>query len=425
LSEFTEGKTQIIKEENRYHPQIIHYYNEIIRNWNKLNFIIQKTLRSLKKSNKDKSYSNKLLLLATYRLTFEKADIETIIKELGQTDDIISFLKKLQTFSWKLALKGKSKLEKLSIKEAIPSFFIEHLVPVMNFDFLKENIKYMNQYTSQKDITFRVNTLPNNSLESLTDSIEKEFNKNNIKIRHDTKIPFIFHTSLKNKSKILLSDWYRNGKLIFQDKASAVIIQLLSPQSGDFICDMCAAPGIKTSIIAQLTKNEAQVICNDFNNKRLKFTKFFLNFLKVSNIFLINSDGTNFPVNLETKFDRILIDAPCTGSGTFLSNPELKWRQNPTFLHQNMLFQEKLLESGLKYLKPNGILVYSTCSLYPEEGELQIIKFKEALEPLTIPKWFSPSYKINFVELKGTGRLFPAIHKTQGFFVGKFKKKEI
>jgi len=378
----------------------------------------------LEKSNEDKNYTNELLLLATYRLIFEKADTETIIKELCQTDEIISFLKKLQTFSWKFALKGKSKLEKLSIKEAIPSFFIEHLLPVMNFDFLKENIRYMNQYTSQKNITFRINTLPNNSLESLTNLIEKDFNKNNIKFKQDTKIPFIFHTSLKNKRKILLSDWCKNGKLIFQDKASAVIIQLLSPQSGDFICDMCAAPGIKSSLIAQLTKNEARLICNDFNSKRLKLTKFFLNLLKVSNIFLINSDGTNFPVNLKTKFDRMLIDAPCTGSGTFLSNPELKWRQNPTFLHQNILFQERLLESGLKYLKPNGILIYSTCSLYPEEGELQIIKFEEALEPLTLPKWFSPSYKINNVELKGTGRLFPVIHKTQGFFVGKFKKKE-
>jgi len=377
----------------------------------------------LEKPNEYKPYTNELLLLATYRLIFERADIETVFKELGQRDDLISFLKKLQTYSWKFALKGKSKLEKLSIKEAIPNFFIEHLLTVMNFDFLKENIKFMNQYSSQKNITFRINTLPNNSLESLSNSIEKEFNKNNIKFRQDAKIPLIFHTSLKNKRKILLSDWYRNGNLIFQDKASAVIIQLLSPQSGDFICDMCAAPGIKSSLIAQLTKNEAKIICNDFNNKRLKFTKFFLNFLKVSNIFLINSDGTNFPVNLKTKFDRILIDAPCTGSGTFLSNPELKWRQNTAFLHQNILFQEKLLDSGLKYLKPNGILVYSTCSLYPEEGELQIIKFKEVLEPLTIPKWLSPSYKIDNVELKGTGRLFPAIHKTQGFFVGKFKKK--
>ncbi len=379
----------------------------------------------MEKTNEYKFYTNELLLLATYRLIFEKADIETIIKELGQKNDFISFLKKLQTFSWKFALKGKSKLEKLSIKEAIPSFFIEHLLPVIDFEFLKKNIRYMNQYASQKNITFRINTLPKNySLESLVNSIEKEFNKNNIMITQDAENPLIFHTALKNKRKILLSDWYRSGNLIFQDKASMEITKLLSPQMGDFICDMCAAPGIKSSIIAQLTKNEARLICNDFNSKRLKLTKFFLNLLKVSNIYLINSDGTNFPVNIKTKFDKILIDAPCTGSGTFLSNPELKWRQNSTFLHQNILFQEKLLESGLKFLKPNGILIYSSCSLYPEEGELQIIKFIEDLEPLTVPKWFSPSYEINNMELKGTGRLFPAIHRTQGFFVGKFKKKE-
>ncbi|MHA1337708.1 MAG: SAM-dependent tRNA/rRNA cytosine-C5 methylase, partial [Promethearchaeota archaeon] len=68
--------------------------------------------------------------------------------------------------------------------------------------------------------------------------------------------------------------------------------------------------------------------------------------------------------------------------------------------------------------------VYSTCSLYAEEGEMQILKFLDYLEPLQLPEWFGKSYKIDDKEIAGTGRLFPAIHKTKGFFVGKFKKKE-
>ena len=120
-----------------------------------------------------------------------------------------------------------------------------------------------------------------------------------------------------------------------------------------------------------------------------------------------------------------MLDAPCTGNGTFLTNPELKWRQNDNFLHQNTVLQKKLLEKALKLLKPNGILVYSTCSLYPEEGEHLIMNFQDFLEPQTLPKWFSPSYNIEGTVLPGTGRLFPAIHHTQGFFIGKFKKKEI
>ena len=119
-----------------------------------------------------------------------------------------------------------------------------------------------------------------------------------------------------------------------------------------------------------------------------------------------------------------MLDPPCTGSGTFLSNPELKWRQSEKFLNQNIILQKKLLRSAIKFLKPNGILVYSTCSLYPEEGEFQILEVLDHLYPLDLPKWFSPSYTINDSIIPGTGRLFPSTHQTQGFFIGKFKKKE-
>ena len=125
----------------------------------------------------------------------------------------------------------------------------------------------------------------------------------------------------------------------------------------------------------------------------------------------------------DIKFDKILIDAPCTGSGTFLSHPELKWRQNNAFLNQNVVIQKKLIESGLNLLKKGGILVYSTCSLYPEEGEYQINEIYDQITPLDLPQYFSKSYKINNTILKGTGRLFPSIHNTQGFFVSRLKKK--
>ncbi|MFX0032367.1 MAG: RsmB/NOP family class I SAM-dependent RNA methyltransferase [Candidatus Hodarchaeota archaeon] len=364
------------------------------------------------------------ILYATYRITFEKASIKPIIAELKLKNCFIPFLERLKTFSWKLALAEKTRLEKLSIKEAIPNFVIEHLMPVMAFDFLEKNIRYMNQFNNQKSISFRINTLSSgDSLPSLTNSILRELNKINVKIWKDKDIPSIFHTSPRNKSKILRTRSYKNAQIVFQDKASSAIVDLLSPKPREIIFDMCAAPGIKSSIIAQLTNNEAKIICNDFHQTRIEAARNFLTFLKVSNFYLINSDGTKLPFKSRKKFDRILIDAPCTGSGTFLLNPELKWRQNGRFLYQNTLIQEKLIKTALTFIKENGIIVYSTCSLYPEEGEQQIMKFKKFLEPLTIPKWFSPCYRIKNHILKGTGRLFPAIHKTQGFFVGKFKIK--
>ena len=82
-----------------------------------------------------------------------------------------------------------------------------------------------------------------------------------------------------------------------------------------------------------------------------------------------------------------------------------------------------MLATAIDYLKPDGILVYATCTLYPEEGELQILKVKDLLDPIQLPDWISPSYEINGEILNGTGRLFPHIHHSQGFFIGKFKKK--
>ena len=87
------------------------------------------------------------------------------------------------------------------------------------------------------------------------------------------------------------------------------------------------------------------------------------------------------------------------------------------------MLQEKLLKNALRLLKPSGVLVYSTCSLYPEEGELQVLKILEEVNPIKLPEWFSPSYKIKNRQIPGTGRLFPAINQTKGFFIGKFKKK--
>ena len=121
-----------------------------------MNFIINKTLRSF---DQNISVQNELLLFLTYRFVFEKAKIQDLLKEVDQNEEIFLFLKRLENFSWNIALKGKMRVELLSIKEAIPSFFVERLLPVMKFGFLKKNVRLMNQYNSQKTLTLRVNSL--------------------------------------------------------------------------------------------------------------------------------------------------------------------------------------------------------------------------------------------------------------------------
>lgn len=361
-------------------------------------------------------------LYTTYRVLWEHASEKEIIKEVKILDK--KFLNKLRSFSWNKALIHKDEKEKLSIIQSIPSFMIEHLLPVMNIDFLKENVKFMNRIGSKIEVSVRVNNLYGKlSSKDLSTQITEKFNKDKIDYRKDHDIPEMFWIPLSQKNRVVRNYFYQKGFLIFQDKASATVIKTLSPREEDRICDMCAAPGIKTSLIAQYMNNKGHILAGDFLLERVKMMKMLLTQLNVLNVHIINTDSIIFPIRFQNHFDKILLDAPCTGSGNLLANPELKWRQNKKFLRQNLILQRKLIESALKLLKPNGIFVYSTCSLYPEEGEYQILDFIDYLEPLDLPKWVSPSYKINNNTVPGTGRLFPLIHQTQGFFIGKFKKK--
>jgi len=416
LKNFLNGEIFEITSSERTNPILFHYYNEIIRYWSKLNFIIKKTLRSLNHFNNQDIIEIEKCLYFAYRIIWEAASNDSILKELKVDETpnnkkYSNFFNKLRSFSWDKALEGKSPEEKLSIEEAIPSFVIQHLSGVMSLDMLKNNIVSMNSL----DKTYFTAYIKGNIQNLL---ISENFKK-------DKEIENLYHYPNKFKSELLRSKLYQSGDLIILDKGSAAIVNILEPKINEKICDICAAPGIKTNLIAHITTNKARIIAGDFHTERVKIMKKLLLQLKNNNVHILNEDSITFPIRFENYFDRILIDAPCTGSGTFLNNPELKWRQNEGFLHQNITLQKKLFKTALKLLRPNGILVYSTCSLYPEEGEYIILDYLEQLEPLNLPKWFSPSYSINNSHVPGTGRLFPSIHNTQGFFIGKFKKKDL
>ncbi|MFX1499760.1 MAG: RsmB/NOP family class I SAM-dependent RNA methyltransferase [Promethearchaeota archaeon] len=415
---FINGETSSIPLKIRKNSEIVHYYNEIVRFWNKLNFIIK---TSLKDSESLEINQYPKYLYATFKILWEHTSEKNILNELKDIDR--KFLKRIRTFSWDKALIHKKQEEKLSILTATPSFMIDRLHMVMNLEFLKTNIEFMNGLNNI-EITVRINNLPDKSkLQNLLPHIREALKQDKIDSNEDINIPELLWISISQKNKVIKNHLYQKGILIFQDKASAAVIQVLSPKQEEKVCDMCAAPGIKTSLIAQHMNNKGYIIAGEFLPKRAGMMRILLNKLKVSNVHILNTDSIVFPIRFQEYFDCILLDAPCTGSGAFLTTPELKWRQNRGFLRQNTVLQKKLFENALKLLKPNGVLVYSTCSLYPEEGEYQILEFIEHLEPMDLPKWFSPSYKINDKFIQGTGRLFPSIHHTQGFFIGKFKKK--
>jgi 16S rRNA (cytosine967-C5)-methyltransferase len=424
LTKFIERKTGTLSIKNRSNAELVHYYYEILRYWNKINFILKRKLKFTNRSHVSSSYGIAKYLIAIYRTVWEKENVIKVGNELNFGSDELDIIKNLEFFSWKQALLGKKEIERLSLEIAVPTFLIKKLAAVMDLETIRANIKQMDAKVGGETFFFRYNDLlfDKNQQDSLN-FILKDLAEHGINAKRDKHFSRVFYTELKHKKKILFNRLYKEGKLVIQDKASFAVTHLLEPQANELICDICAAPGIKTSIIAQLSQNKAKIIANDFSKPRVSVMRPLLRKLNVLNTNLMNSDGIKLPVRFTDFFDKILLDAPCTGSGTFSTNPELKWRQNEGFLHQNLVLQEKLLKSAINLLKPSGILVYSTCSLYPEEGEYQVLKSLNHLKPMELPTWFSPSYKIDNQHIPGTGRLFPATHHTKGFFIAKFKKK--
>ena len=424
--------TTLGKRTSDYSKSDYHYYTEIIRYSNQIRFIANKTRRSLPQRSKlEIAY----YLYIIYRYFWEKGSFEEIIRDINHKisskdeKTLLAFYNRLLTWDWDISLQNKDETEVLSIKYSAPTFFIQKLLPFLDYEQIQQNIFAMDQRSRKGIIYLRINDhkrFDNEILDQKTFFIDY-FGKKGVKLESVEDFQFLLQVKVQDKAKIVTDSYYKQKHLIFQEKASVASIYLLEPQPGEIVVDLCAAPGNKTSLISQLVTGKSTIIAGDFHQQRMKDMLTFLSSLGISDVHTIQWDGIQPPLK-EESVDRFLIDAPCTGSGTFTSNPELKWRQSDKFLRRNVLLQEQLLKAALKTLKAGGTLVYSTCSLYPEEGEYQIQKLinlsKEQVTPASTPSWLPPSYKINGSYIEGAGRFLPSEHNTIGFFVAKLIKNE-
>ena len=176
----------------------------------------------------------------------------------------------------------------------------------------------------------------------------------------------------------LLIEAAEEGLIYFQDEASQLITLLLDPKPGDRVLDLCAAPGSKTSHIASLTNNQSEIVACDIHQHRLTTVRSTCNRLGVAGVELVALDGeSDLPFTREVKFDLVLVDAPCTGTGTLRRNPEIKWRLRPDDPGRMSKVQLALMNGAARALSVGGRLVYSTCSIEPEENEAVIGAFLE------------------------------------------------
>lgn len=205
---------------------------------------------------------------------------------------------------------------------------------------------------------------------------------------------------------------FTRGLFFVQDEASQLISYLLDPGPGQRILDACAAPGGKTTHIAQLMGDSGEVLAVEKNRERTDRIKENIENLGVRSIKIVNADINE--LNDIGAFDRILVDAPCSATGTIRRNPDVKYRHKPGDLMEYRSKQVRLLQSTSKLLKENGIIVYSVCSVQPEEGEEAVKEFLKTAGEFRIIDTGALLLK-DFIN-KGFFRTYPHRHGMDGFF---------
>lgn len=245
----------------------------------------------------------------------------------------------------------------------------------------------------------------------------------------------------RDKSELGKTEEYRKGLFYIQNLSSMLPVVIMNPMPGESVLDLCAAPGSKTTMIASYMRNEGKIVANDENFSRIKSLRDVLYQFYVKNTDVHVGDGVKFGDDNENKFDKVLLDAPCSGEGLVYlrtQKPLRFWNIKKVKAMSNQ--QKKLITSAFNAVKPGGILIYATCTLEPPENEevvTHLLKHepKAHIEEIDlindadfsdyrsfimngITKWSGNSYD---PEVKKCIRVIPG--KTmQGFFVAKIRK---
>jgi len=313
-----------------------------------------------------------------------------------------------------------------SAARVLPQIFLERLkkiVPSQKLDSVA------NTFTDSKPTTFRVN-----SLKAERNSVKEKLEREKFRLEPVSWYPDAFVLREGRLKDLEKTETYQKGEIYVQNLSSMIPPLVLSPKPGETVLDLTAAPGSKTTQMAALMKGEGQIIANESDKIRYEKLKSNISLQGAQNVEAVLGYGESIGKKFPERFDKILLDAPCSAEGRFdVRTPSTYRYWNLKVVQDNAKLQKKLLASALIALKPSGILVYSTCTFAPEENEDvlndALAKFPNLeLEPipLKLPNqmpglsvWegrkFTP-------EVRKSVRVLPT-ETMEAFFVARIRKK--
>ena len=327
--------------------------------------------------------------------------------------DIEGVLGKILSINLDSALQGLNEIEKVGLQTYHPTWFVKYCFKLLGRG---EALKFLEKSAQITPTYVRLNTLKAPE-QSLLKSIEDE------KVVLE-KVPKLKHTYklIETNKPLARTQSFRKGLFYIQDKASCLAAEIANPKQGNTVLDVCAAPGSKTTYLAQLMINSGEIISLDYSKRRIQVWKKETQLMGTTITHPVVADTRNsLPVNISA--DLVILDPPCTSTGTFGKTPDAKWRLTKRSMLGMSKIQTEMIEQCALHVKEDGFLVYSTCSITLEENEMVIEKFLKLHPEFKLVK---STPNIGLPGLRGLTkcqRFYPHIHECNGFFVAKLQKE--
>lgn len=305
---------------------------------------------------------------------------------------------------------AENPISRLGILQSYPDWIVQAWCDQFGIEETEKLCEWMNR---PPQIDLRVNTLKTD-----IDQVEAAMFAQNVQVDRIPNLPNALRLP-PSTGAIQNLPGYAEGWWIVQDSSAQLVSYLVDPQPGEIVADACAAPGGKTLHLAELMHDRGTVWAIDKTASRLKKLQQNVDRLSLNSIQTLTSDSRNVP-QLKGQCDRVLVDAPCSGLGTLNRHADARWRQTPESAAGLAQLQQEILTEAATWVKPQGVLVYSTCTLNAIENESVVKQFLAEH-----PNW-SIEQTNRFPELttsEGWVKVLPHCHNMDGFFMVRLKNE--
>ncbi|WP_373216058.1 16S rRNA (cytosine(967)-C(5))-methyltransferase RsmB [Ruminococcus sp. 5_1_39BFAA] len=302
----------------------------------------------------------------------------------------------------------------LSVRYSMPEQLVNRWLDAYGEEVTE---KMLADFLEEKPTTVRCRTYLN-SQKAIYESLVSQ----GVKVEQAPYLPYAYNISGFNH--ILALDAFINGKILVQDVSSMLVAEAANPQKGDYVIDVCAAPGGKSLHIGDKMEGFGTVDARDVSQYKVNLIEENIQRTNSINVQARVQDATLFDQDSELLADIVLADVPCSGYGVIGKKPEIKYRVTPQKQDEIVILQRTILDRASNYVKPRGTLIFSTCTIAKEENEENMMWFLknypfrlESLDPCLPKDLHSETTALGYLQL------LPGVHKTDGFFLAKFRRK--